>query len=106
MRRLIALIVLALSLAIASGPAFAVPAVDCAMAGSSSSGMSHDEMDCCKPDCAPSCATLCPAGVVPTIDRAEAPAEPIAQLLAALKPAPLHSTDLSTTDPPPRTIVS
>ena len=106
MRRLIALIVLALSLAIASGPAFAVPAADCAMAGSSSTGMSHEDMDCCKPDCAPSCATLCPAGVVPTIGRAETPAEPIALQLVALKPTPLHSTDLSATDPPPRTIIS
>ena len=105
MRRLIALIVLALSLAIASGPAFAVPAVDCAM-GSSSTGMNHDEMDCCKPDCAPNCATLAPAAVVPTIARAETPTEPIALQLAALTPAPLHSTELSTTDPPPRTIIS
>lgn len=106
MRRLIALIVLALSLAIASGPAFAVPAVECAMAGSSSSGMSHDEMDCCKPNCAPNCATLCPPAVVPTIAKAEMPAEPIGAQLAALTLAPLHSTDLSTTDPPPRTIIS
>lgn len=106
MRRLLALIVLALSLAFASGPAFAVPAADCAMAGSSSSGMSHDDMDCCKPDCAPSCATLCPAAVVPSIGRAEGAVELIGALLVALTPFPLHSTDLSSTDPPPRTIVS
>ena len=106
MRRLIALIVLALSLALASGPAFAIPAADCSMAASSSSGMSHDEMDCCKPDCAPSCATLCPAGVVPAIGGAQAPADPIRMQLTSLGPVPLHSTDLSTTDPPPRTIIS
>ena len=99
MRRLLALIVLALSLALTSGPAFAVRP-DCPMA-SSSSGMSHQEMDCCKPDCAPICATICPAAVVPAIGGAEGPAEPIQ--LAALSPAPLHSTDLSETDPPPRT---
>lgn len=106
MRRLIAMIVLALSLAVASGPAFAVPAADCSMAASSSSDMSHDEMDCCKPDCAPSCATLCPAAVVPAIGGAEAPAELIQMQLAALSPAPLHSTDLSGADPPPRITVS
>ena len=105
MRRLIALIVLALSLALASGPAFAVPVAECAM-GSSSSGMSHDEMGCCKPDCAPSCATLSPAAVVPTIGRDGGPAELIRAQLLALTPAPLHSTDLSGTDPPPRTIIS
>ena len=106
MRRLIALIVLALSLALASGPAFAVPAADCAMAGSSSSGMSHDDMDCCKPNCVSTCATLCPGAVVPSVGRAETPDQPIRTQLAALPPAPLHSTDLSGTDPPPRTIIS
>ncbi|WP_294121676.1 hypothetical protein [Sphingomonas sp.] len=106
MRRLLALIVLVLSLALTSGPAFAVPAADCAMAGAASSGMSHDAMDCCKPDCAPSCATLCPAAVVPTIDPAGVPAEPARTLLVALSPAPLVATDLSGTDPPPRTILS
>jgi len=106
MRRLIALIVLAVSLALASGPAFAVPATDCAMAGSSSSGMSHDDMDCCKPDCAPSCATLCPPAVVPAIGRADAPVALVSAPLVALMPEPLYSTDLSTTDPPPRTTIS
>ena len=103
MRQLFALILLALSLALASGPAFAVPADDCPMAASSSPGMSHDEMGCCKPTCAPACATICPGAVVPVIGRAEAPAEPIGTRLVSLSPAPLHSTDLSGTDPPPRT---
>ena len=106
MRRLLALIVLALSLALASGPAFAIPAADCPMAASSSSGMSHDEMGCCKPDCAPSCATLCPGALVPSIGRAEVPKDPVGTQLAALNPAPLYSTDLSGTDPPPRTTFS
>ncbi len=104
MQRLIALIVLALSLALTSGPAFAVRP-DCPMAASSST-MSHDEMDCCKPDCAPSCATLCPGAVVPSIGRAEAPAEPTRTRLVSLSPASLHSTDLSGADPPPRTTFS
>lgn len=103
MRRLFALIVLALSLALASGPAFAIPAADCPMSASSSSAMNHDEMNCCKPTCAPNCATLCPAAVEPSTGRAEAPAELIGTRLAGLSPAPLHSTDLSGADPPPRT---
>ena len=76
------------------------------MAGSASSGMSHDEMGCCKPACAPSCATLAPAAVIPAFGEPDTLAEPISMQLAALNPAPLHSTDLSGTDPPPRTIIS
>ena len=106
MRRLLAMIVLVLSLALASGPAFAVPKADCPMAESSMSGMSHDEMDCCTPDCAPSCATLCPGALVPSIGRVGSPTEPIGTPLLALSPAPLHSTDLSSADPPPRTTSS
>lgn len=106
MRRLIALIVLALSLALVSGPAFAVPKADCPMAASSSSGMHHDEMDCCKPNCAPSCATLCPGAVVPSVGPTKTPADLIGTPLVALSPAPLHSTDLSGADPPPRTTIS
>lgn len=106
MRRLFALIVLALSLALASGPAFAVPADDCPMAASSSSGTSHDEMDCCKPSCAPACAAICPGAVMPVVGRTEAPADPAGTRLVSLSPAALHSTDLSGADPPPRTTFS
>ncbi|MDP9424289.1 MAG: hypothetical protein M3Q19_15905 [Pseudomonadota bacterium] len=105
MRRLIALILLALSLALTSGPAFAVRP-DCPMAASSSSMVNHDEMDCCKAQCAPSCATLCPGAVVPSIGRAAAPAEPIAAQLIGLHSAALHSRDPSGADPPPRTTFS
>lgn len=106
MRRLLALIVLALSLATASGPAFAVPAEDCPMAASSSATMSHDEMECCKPDCAPACAALSSGAMVPSVGRGEAPAGPIRTTLVALSAEPLHSSDLSGTDPPPRTTFS
>ena len=104
MRRLVALIVLALSLALTSGPAFAVRP-DCPMAAAAST-MGHDEMDCCKPECTPSCATLCPGAVVPSIGRAEPPAEPNATRLVGLSPAPLRSTGPSGADPPPRTTFS
>ncbi len=105
MQRLIALIVLALSLALTSGPAFAVHP-DCPMAASSSSMVNHDEMDCCKPECAPSCVTLCPGAVVPSIGKAEPPAEPIPTRLVGLNSAPLRSIGPSGADPPPRTTFS
>ena len=106
MRRLLAFILVALTLAVSSGPALAMPAADCPMAGSSSSPMTHDEMDCCKPACAPNCATLCPGAVMPAIGGSAAPVEPAATGLIALSPAPLRSTDLSGADPPPRTTFS
>lgn len=106
MRRMFALIVLVLSLALASGPAFAVPADGCPTAGSSSSGTSHDEMGCCKPDCAPNCAMLCPGAVVPLVGGDQSPAGAIGAHLVALTAAPLHSTDLAGVDPPPRTTFS
>ena len=106
MRRLLALIVLALSLALASGPAFAVPAADCPMAGSSKT-MHHDNnRDCCKPACAPNCAMPCPSVVVPSLSRTAAPAELTGTQAIAALAAPLHSTAPSSADPPPRTIIS
>jgi hypothetical protein len=107
MRRLLTLIWLALALALASGPAFAMSEADCSMASSSSpSSMHHDSNDCCKPACTANCATACPAVVVPSIDRAGAPAEPIVKQLFATIAAPLHSTAIKGADPPPRTIFS
>src|SRR5437899_11452668 len=104
MRRLFVLIWLALSLAFASGPAFAMSAADCPMtASSSSSAMHHDGNDCCKPACAANCATACPAIVVPSTGRAATPAEAIGNQLFAVIGAPLHSAALTGADPPPRT---
>lgn len=107
MRRLFVLIWLALSLAFASGPVFAMSADDCpTSASSSSSAMHHDGMDCCKPACAANCAAACPAMVVPSIGRAGVPAEPIGNQPFAVVAAPLYSSNLSGADPPPRTIFS
>lgn len=106
MRRLVALLVLALSLVMASGPAFAVPAANCPMAGSSMPMDHSQDHNCCKPACAPNCATLCPGAVMPSLARAKAPAEPISTQLVISGQAELHSIDLSGADPPPRTIFS
>jgi hypothetical protein len=107
MRRLFALIWLALSLAFASGPAYAMTAADCPMsASSSSSAMHHDSNDCCKPACAANCVMACPAMVAPSRERAAVPVEQITKQLVAIRAAPLHSIDLTTTDPPPRIIFS
>jgi hypothetical protein len=104
MRRLIALIWLGLSLALASGPAFAVPSADCPMATSSDMTPSHHQMDCCADTCAPSCAALCPG----TIMQAKAPQAGRAKLdggqLVAWTAGALESVDLPGTDPPPRTL--
>lgn len=105
MWRLLALIWLALSLAFASGPAFAMSAADCPMAESaSSSTMHHDDNGCCKPVCGANCVTACPSMVAPSHDRAAAPAKPVANRLIAALSTPLHSIALKGADPPPRTI--
>lgn len=103
MRRLIALIWLSLSLALASGPAFAVPSSDCPMANSSEMAASHHQMDCCAESCAPSCAAVCPGTIMPPKARETAPAEPSGEQLAGWTGAVLDSVDLPGTDPPPRT---
>lgn len=104
MLRLIALLWLALSLAFASGPASAMPAPDCPMAGSAMPD--HDEMDCCAASCAPECAIACPSGMMPMPHRFATSADlvgeqPVMRLVQALA-----SADLTGTDPPPRTTFS
>lgn len=106
MRRLFALIWLALCLAMASGPAFAVPAADCPMAGSSKGMHPDKDRNCCKPACAPNCAMPCPNVVMPSADVAAGPAELIRPLLVTSLAAALQSFDLSGADPPPKTIIS
>ena len=106
MRRLIALIWLALSLAMSSGPAFAVQTADCPMAGSSMP-MHHDhDRNCCTPACAPNCALACPNLVAPSASGALAPVGLIGPALAIRLSAPLQSFELSGADPPPRTTIS
>lgn len=107
MRRLFALLVLALSLAMAAGPAFAaVPKADCPMASGREMHGSHQDMDCCQQTCAPECAAICPGAVMPFPGRAAAPADPIADQRAMTPVDALHSIDLAGADPPPRTTFS
>lgn len=105
MRRLITLLWLTLSLAVASGPAFATPAVNCPMSGSSQMAGEHDKMDCCEVTCASECAAVCPAGVMTQAGRATALKQATEQ--NSWKPAEaLPSARLTSTDPPPRTTIS
>jgi len=120
MRRILALIWLSLSLAIASGPAFAVPSPDCPKAHSSSMADGHDEMtdghdgmasthgdmDCCAESCAPDCAAVCPGTIMPPEIAAVAPAGPRMEQRAPWPSTMLKSAALAATDPPPRTIFS
>lgn len=106
MRRLLALIVLALSLALASGPAFAMPKPDCPMAGSHQMQGDHQDMDCCAATCAPECATMCPGAVMPFPERAAASADQAREQLVMRPADRLPSVDLAGTDPPPRTTFS
>lgn len=103
MRRLIALIWLSLSLALASGPAFAVPSADCPMANSSGMAAGHHQMDCCADTCAPNCAAVCPGTIMPPEGGQAVPAELTGGPLAASTAGTLDSADLPGTDPPPRT---
>lgn len=103
MRRLIALIWLSLSLALASGPAFAVPSADCPMANSPEPAASHQQMDCCADACAPSCAAVCPGTIMPPKASGAVPAELAGGQLAGWTGGVLDSVDLPGTDPPPRT---
>lgn len=105
MPRLLALFWLALSLAVASGPAFALPAANCPMSASSQMQDMHDGMDCCAVTCASECAAICPAGVMPQSGAATA----IGPATRQNTPKPtdaLVSAHRAGTDPPPRTTIS
>jgi hypothetical protein len=112
MRRILVLIWLSLSLAIASGPAFALPSPDCPKAQSSAmadhDGMAgdHDGMDCCADNCSRDCAAVCPGTIMPPGLAAVDPAAPAIELPAAWPSTMLRSAVPSATDPPPRTTVS
>jgi hypothetical protein len=112
MRRILVLIWLSLSLAIASGPAFALPSPDCPKAQSSAmadghEGMAgdHDRMDCCADNCSRDCATVCPGTVMPPAVAGVEPAGPAIEQRAAWLSTMLRSAVLATSDPPPRTTV-
>ena len=105
MRRLLALIVLALSLAVASGPAFATTVHDCPMTESQPMPVNHEDMGCCEMTCAPDCAVVCPAAVEPSLGGDLTPANVGEKLLARPADA-LRSAFLTGADPPPRTTFS
>lgn len=102
MRRLLAMLWLALSLSVASGPASAVPAANCPMSASSQMQDKHDDMDCCAVTCASECAAICPAGVMPQLGFATTSAPAPRQDNARPADA-LESAARAGTDPPPRT---
>ena len=104
MQRLFSLILMAVVLAFASGPALAVPAADCPMAGEQMP-VDQADMDCCAPACAPECAVACSAGVMPQLGRASNLQHHSADLPTWL-PRALLSTDPVGADPPPRTTFS
>lgn len=105
MRRLFTLILLALSLAMTSGPAFAVPKANCPMATSEQMLGGHQDMDCCAAACAPECAAVCPTGLIPFPERAATPAAP-SESVPAWIAATLPSANLAGPDPPPRATFS
>ena len=120
MRRIFALIWLSLSLAIASGPAFAVPSLDCPKAHPSSMtgghdrvtdrhdglATSHGDMDCCAESCATDCAAVCPSMVLPPDSLGMKPAARRTEQRTLWPSTMLKSAALAATDPPPRTIFS
>lgn len=106
MRRLFALTVLALSLAMASGPAFAVPKADCPMAASHQMQGGDGGMDCCAETCAPACAAVCPNAAVAPPGGGAAPVELMGNQLAIGPLQALPSAKPSSIDPPPRTTFS
>jgi hypothetical protein len=103
MTRLILAILLALSLASATGPALAGTAAHCPMAMTGAGD--HQDMGCCTPDCAPDCALVCPGAVVPSAGGVAA--EPQDRQSAAMRPVEmLPSRGPGAADPPPRTTIS
>lgn len=106
MRRLLALIVLTLSLVLASGPAFAVPKADCPMAASHQMPVDHEKMDCCAATCDPDCAIACPGAVMPLPETAATAVDHGRAQLAMPLAAVLLSANPTGADPPPRTTFS
>lgn len=105
MGRLLAMLWIALSLSVASGPASAVPAANCPMSASSQMQDKHVDMDCCAVTCASECAAICPAGVIPHLETAT-PSMPASSRDTPRLTEALGSVDRATTDPPPRTTSS
>ena len=102
MTRYVLAILLAISMAMSSGPAFAGPSPDCAMAHSSSGMVDHQKMGCCTPDCAVACVPAMLGAAVVDLPAVEPSTVPAAISLTAV----LASAGATATDPPPRTTLS
>lgn len=100
--RLFLAILLAISMAGASGPAFAAPAADCPMAHMPGGMGDHGKMGCCPPECAVTCPPAMLAAVATDLQVIEPALLPIAAPAMDL----LRSFNPAATDPPPRTGVS
>jgi hypothetical protein len=101
--KLLLCILLAISMAGTSGPAFAGPSADCAIAQMPGGMADHGKMGCCPPEC----AVTCPPAVLATPAFNLPPAvEPscVEEHLAAM--ALWRSFNPAAADPPPRTIIS
>lgn len=92
-------ILLAISMAGASGPAFAGPSADCPMAHMAGGMTDHGKMGCCPPEC----AVTCPSAVLatPAIELPMIEPSPIAVTVPAM--GVMRSFNPAATDPPPRT---
>jgi hypothetical protein len=97
--RLLLAILLAISMAGTSGPAFAGPGTDCPMAHMSGGMSDHGKMGCCPPECAVTCPPAMLAAVVVDLPVIETP--PIAVAMPAIGMP--RSFNPAAVDPPPRT---
>ena len=99
MTRLLLALLLAISMAAASGPAFAGPAAACPMAQMPGGMGDHGKMGCCPRECAVTCPTAMLAAIavdLPVIEPSPLPvAVPAMELPRSFNPAAI--------DPPPRT---
>lgn len=101
--RFMLLILLALSLASGSSPAFAGRSGDCRMTGATHQmPMDHEKMGCCTPDC----AVTCPPAMLPVsdMDMDQPPASATLPVMALAEA--FHSLNPAAIDPPPRTSFS
>jgi hypothetical protein len=99
---LILAILLTVSLAAASGPAFAAPSADCPMTHGSKGMIDHEKMGCCPPACAVNCPPAVLAAIEVDLPKVEPSVPPAVAMAAHL----LHSVGLTAADPPPRSTIS
>lgn len=95
-------ILLAISMAGASGPAFAGPPAGCEMARIPSGIANHDKMGCCPPECAVPCPTAMLTTASVDLSAIEPGSVPTTERLANMLP----TFGPAASDPPPRTTIS